>query len=115
VIECLSYGDFIARYDTAETLFYLDPPYRGSETDYGKGVFSRSDFQVLADQLRQLRAGAIVSLNDTPEVRQAFDGFDLEEVELTYTVNGSAPQAARELIIRTPGLPCRKPEPSLFG
>jgi DNA adenine methylase len=37
VIECLPWSDFVARYDSPTTLFYLDPPYWGSETDYGAG------------------------------------------------------------------------------
>jgi DNA adenine methylase len=41
VIECLSWADFIERYDTPATPFYLDPPYWGCETDYGGGVFTR--------------------------------------------------------------------------
>lgn len=33
VIECLDYSAFIDRYDGPNALFYLDPPYRGSEND----------------------------------------------------------------------------------
>jgi site-specific DNA-adenine methylase len=36
VIECLPWEDFIERFDSRGTLFYLDPPYWGSETDYGR-------------------------------------------------------------------------------
>ncbi|MCE8421404.1 DNA adenine methylase, partial [Rhodovulum sulfidophilum] len=36
VFESLDWADLIPRYDTAETLFYLDPPYFGGENDYGK-------------------------------------------------------------------------------
>ncbi len=35
VIECLPYADVIRRYDRPGTLFYLDPPYWGNESDYG--------------------------------------------------------------------------------
>ena len=115
VIECLSYSDFIERYDGPGVLFYLDPPYYGSEDDYGKGVFSRADFDKLAAQLRGIKGMAIISLNDTPEVRAAFEGFEWEEVNLTYTIAEGAALDAQELIIRTPGLPLREPEPTLFG
>ncbi|MBB4041991.1 DNA adenine methylase [Microvirga flocculans] len=114
VIECLPYGEFIERYDGAETLFYLDPPYFGSEDDYGKGVFGREDFNRLAAQLRGIKGMAIVSLNDAPEVRAAFEGFDWEEVGLTYTVNETNPIEAQELIIKTPGLPQEVRPPGLF-
>ena len=103
-IECLPYSAFIDRYDRPGTLFYLDPPYYGSETDYGKGVFARDDFERLADQLRGLKGQAILSLNDTPEVRATFAEFDMDEVNLTYSIDGARQQPARELIIRSRGL-----------
>ena len=50
-IENLDWADLIARYDRPDTLFYLDPPYWGCETDYGKAVFAQDDFARLAEQL----------------------------------------------------------------
>lgn len=35
IIECLPWADFLRRYDSPQTLFYLDPPYFGSEDDFG--------------------------------------------------------------------------------
>lgn len=100
VIECLPFGDFIRRYDRARTLFYLDPPYAGSEDDYGKGVFGADDFTRLADQLRSIDGSFILSINDTPAVRAAFAGFDLLEVETSYSVSAGPSKRAAELIIR---------------
>lgn len=36
-IECLPYAEFIPRYSRPETLFFVDPPYWGTEHYYGKG------------------------------------------------------------------------------
>ena len=44
VFESLDWSELIARYDSPDTLFYLDPPYFGGESDYGKGMFERGDF-----------------------------------------------------------------------
>jgi hypothetical protein len=44
VIEQLPYGNLIERCVRDGTLFYLDPPYIGGETDYGTGVFERADY-----------------------------------------------------------------------
>jgi len=97
-IESLPYADFIRRYDRPGTLFYLDPPYWGCEGDYGP-IFSRKDFERLADQLTTLQGRFLLSLNDVPQVREIFDRFEIEAVETTYTVAKGASQRVGEVII----------------
>ncbi len=101
VIERLPYAEFIERYDRKATLFYIDPPYWGGESDYGKGLFERADFERLADALRGLKGRFILSINDVPQIREIFAGFQQEEVKTTYSVarKGTAGSGARELII----------------
>lgn len=98
-IEQLDFGEFIRRYDRKGMLFYLDPPYWGCETDYGQDVFGRADFERLATQLRDIRGGFLMSINDTPGVRATFAGFHLLEVTTTYTVGQGAATKAPELVI----------------
>lgn len=69
VIECLDWSEFLRRYDSPETLFYADPPYYGSEADYGRGVFGRQDFELLATALTSIKGRFMLSLNDRSEVR----------------------------------------------
>lgn len=102
VIERLPYADFIGRYDRADTLFYLDPPYAGGEGDYGEGVFTPADFDRLGALLSALQGRFILSINDTPAMRRAFADFRVEPVELSYSVSGKR-TPARELIITGPG------------
>lgn len=103
-IERLSWDAFIARYDRPGALFYCDPPYAGSEDDYGKGIWSADDFARLADRLARIKGRYLVSLNDTPEIRAAFKGSRLQPVRTTYTIsNNSGPAGgARELLISGP-------------
>ena len=93
VIECLDYAEFIKRYDGPGTLFYLDPPYWGCENDYGKGMFGRDQFAEMAEKLRAIEGRFLMSLNDRAEVREVFDGFEVLDVQTTYSVgqqkNGS--------------------------
>ena len=98
-IEQLNWDAFIERYDRPFTLFYIDPPYWGHEADYGKNLFSRADFARLAGVLRDLEGRFILSLNDTPEVRACFAGFDLEAVTTRYSANIKADRTAAELLI----------------
>ncbi|WP_245503157.1 DNA adenine methylase [Rhizobium ruizarguesonis] len=57
VIENLDWLKFVDRYDRPGTLFYLDPPYFGSEDDYGASLFGRDQFEALAARLRQVKGG----------------------------------------------------------
>jgi DNA adenine methylase len=100
VLENLDWAAFIDRYDRPGTLFYLDPPYWGSEGDYGQALFARDQFDLMAERLGHLKGHFILSINDVPEIRGLFGRFAFEEVDLTYSVGGGQSRVpARELII----------------
>jgi len=103
VIECLDWRAFLQRYDRPGALFYLDPPYHGSETDYGRDLFARADFDELAERLAGLKGRFLLSINDRPETRRIFGRFAIEPVQTTYTVaeRGNGKTAA-ELIVSGP-------------
>ncbi|WP_279480217.1 DNA adenine methylase [Aureimonas sp. SK2] len=105
VIERLDWSEFLRRYDRPGMLFYLDPPYYGSEGDYGKDAFGRDQFALLADRLRTLRGSFLLSINDRPEVREVFAGLSMETAETTYTVGRKDPVRVGELIITGPSIP----------
>ena len=98
-IEDLDFGEFIQRYDHKDMLFYLDPPYWNCENDYGKNMFSKGDFERLADILRGVKGKFILSINDTPEIRKIFKGFAMEEVTVGYSIARNNGHRAGELII----------------
>lgn len=99
VIERQPWQRVIERYDSPDTLIYLDPPYWGCEADYGEGLFSREDFAALAAVLGSIQGRFVLSLNDTPEVRALFRSFKLEPVALRYSVSRGRSTAASELVI----------------
>lgn len=96
-IEHLAWQDVIKKYDREHTLFYCDPPYWKTE---GYGVpFSFEQYEQMASMLKQLKGKAIVSLNDHPQIREAFAGFHMESTDIKYTVSGGAGSDAREVLI----------------
>ncbi|GHH52552.1 DNA adenine methylase [[Pseudomonas] boreopolis] len=101
VIEHLPWDACIERYDRPGTLFYLDPPYWQTE---GYGVdFPWGEYERLADKLRALQGKAVVSINDHPDIRSLFEGFDMVPLQLSYTI-ASADRRDRqfgELIIKS--------------
>lgn len=116
VIEQLDWSAFIDRYDRATTLFYLDPPYWDSESDYGAGLFCQADFQRMADRLKAADGRFLLSINDRPEVREIFAWADMEAVTTTYSIAGGehvAP-AAELLIARGVDLASATPAPRLL-
>lgn len=99
VIEQLDWRDFLNRYDRPGMLFYLDPPYYGTEHFYGRGAFQRSAFTTMAERLSALKGSFILSINEHPEVRETFKRFAIEAVETTYTVSKAGSASAGELLI----------------
>jgi DNA adenine methylase len=96
-VEHLDWKTCIERYDRPHTLFYLDPPYWQTE---GYGVpFPYTEYTEMAARLRSLKGRAIVSLNDHPDIRCAFDGFHIETVDVNYTVGGGGREALRREVI----------------
>jgi DNA adenine methylase len=97
-IENLDWQECMLRYDRPHTLFYLDPPYWETE---GYGVpFPFQNYLDMADLMRRIKGKAILSINDHPEIRAAFQGFQMDVVDIVYTVGGGDRQAPRkELII----------------
>jgi len=113
VIENLDWAKFVQVYDGQGTLFYFDPPYFGCENDYGKDVFDRGQFDLLAKSMRSMAGKSILSLNDTPEVREIFSGLRIEQVNLNYTIGAATggAKAVSEVIIYN----FDKPDLPLFG
>ena len=98
-IEHLGWDRCVEKYDRARTLFFMDPPYWGTE---GYGVaFGLEQYDLMAQHLRKMAGRAIVTVNDVPEMRAAFAGFTMERVSITYTVgDAKRRQPTGELIIR---------------
>lgn len=86
VIEQLPFLDFLTKYDRVDSLTYCDPPYYGCEKDYGADVFTRGDFERLATASKAARGKMIISINDTPEVREIFAGLEQLPIETTYQI-----------------------------
>lgn len=98
-VEHLPWQECIRRYDRPHTLFYLDPPYWGTE---GYGVdFDLDQYAEMAALAKTIKGKMIISVNDIPEMRRAFAGLTMESADITYTVGGCGKSGpSRELIIR---------------
>ncbi|PRG58061.1 restriction endonuclease subunit M [Burkholderia multivorans] len=96
-IEKLEWHACIERYDRPHTFFYLDPPYFETE---GYGVrFGFEQYERMANMIGGLQGRAILSLNDHPAIRALFAQFEMDCVDIQYTVGGAGNTVARKEII----------------
>ncbi|WP_158781015.1 DNA adenine methylase [Pantoea sp. BAV 3049] len=97
-IEHLDWQECIRRYDRPETLFYLDPPYWKTQ---GYGVpFGMDQYVQMAELARTIKGKIIISVNDHPDMREAFKGLTIDTAVTTYSVGSNNGYKAGELIIR---------------
>ena len=90
-IENMSYEKLIKEYDDKDALFYLDPPYVGTESYYKTPKdFSMNDHRNLALILQNVKGKFILSYNDCKIVRELYAGFRFEEARINYSLNGAA-------------------------
>lgn len=96
-IENLPWTECVARYDGADTLFYLDPPYYGTK---GYGVeFPIEQYEFMAELATSIKGQMIISVNDTPEMRHCFQSLTVDTLSTEYTVAKGAAKAVTELLL----------------
>ncbi|MEN5425934.1 hypothetical protein ABE522_06125 [Stenotrophomonas pennii] len=100
VIEHLPWQECIRRYDRPGALFYLDPPYWQTG---GYGVpFGMEQYEEMAALMRGMKGRAVLSINDHPDIRHAFEGLALVPLQLEYTMaRQSTGKKSGELIIKS--------------
>jgi DNA adenine methylase len=99
-VENLPWEECLERYDREHTFFYADPPYWQTE---GYGVpFGFEQYERLAARMRSMKGRMMVSINDHPDIRRAFDGLVImDPIGIKYSVgnNNKAPETSQELVI----------------
>lgn len=99
-IEHRDFAALIKNYDRENALFYLDPPYMGTE-GYYDSPFSAEDHQRLKAILEAIKGRFILSYNDHPEVRELYAGYRIESITRNRQLeNDSNNRPYSELIIR---------------
>ncbi|UWE05307.1 DNA adenine methylase [Laceyella sacchari] len=84
-IEQDDFRTIIQKYDSPETLFYVDPPYFGREQYYAGG-FTEQDHRDLANILANIEGKAIVSYYADPLLDELYAGWRIETFEANKQV-----------------------------
>jgi len=71
------YKSVIKKYDAPTTFFFIDPPYEDSKGLYESFTF---DFEELRDILSKIKGLFMLTLNDSPNIRNIFRDFYIKSV-----------------------------------
>lgn len=78
MIERLDFRTIIEKYDSAESLLYVDPPYIGREKFYAGG-FTLKDHYELGEMLNSARGKVIISYYDDPIIKEIYGHWNIEK------------------------------------
>jgi DNA adenine methylase len=83
IILNTSYENVIKEYDSPTTFFYLDPPYENSKKTTSK-TYQSIDYTQLSDILKNIQGKFLLSINDSPFIREVFKDFTIDDVDTRY-------------------------------
>lgn len=101
-VENKDFESFIKFYDRPAALFYLDPPYYGTEKYY-QAQFCQEDHERLYRTLKGIKGKFILSYNYCDYIWERYENFHIEAIERNNSlVNRSADKGKQygEVIIR---------------
>lgn len=98
VIENKDFENLIKVYDRPESLFYLDPPYVGTEKYYDP-AFTMQDHIRLRNALGAINGKFILSYNNDDIVKEMYDGYNIQEVSRSNNMSNNKENRYKELII----------------
>lgn len=98
--EHRSFESLIPLYDSPDTLFYIDPPYRCGH-QYVVGKFTDDKYGLLRDCCEHIKGRFIITINDDQFIRDTFKDFQFIDNEVVYTAGRDtvSRRAFKELII----------------
>lgn len=102
-ITCWDYETpLIASGSPKDVFMFLDPPYLGIKGLYTVGGAGQFDHYRLEFLLRKTRYKFMLTLNDTPEVRELYNWANIIPLSIQYgmdNVAGNSPKQGKEVII----------------
>lgn len=90
------YKKIIKKFDSNKSFFYLDPPYENS-----KGLYKDADFDFieLSNILKTIKGRFLLSLNDSPNIRNIFKNFNISGLSVKGSNSDNIGKDRNELLI----------------
>lgn len=96
-IENLPWLKVAQKYDAGHTLIYCDPPYWQTA---GYGIdFAFAEYEKMAALAKNMQGTILISINDHPDIRNAFVGLYAQELKIKYSIGVELAKESGELLI----------------
>ena len=93
------YGEIIHKYDRPDTFFFLDPPYENKNKNFGYAEDTGFNFERLAALVRLLKGKFLMEINDSPNIRNLFNGFNIRPWKVKALFRIAKEKDRKELLI----------------
>ncbi len=102
IIENKDFESLIKLHDSEETLFYLGPPYNGSENLYKNGhQFTKDDHIRLCELLKNIKGKFVLSYNNDEFIQGLYKDFNIKEVSRKNLLSSTSnTKEFKEVIIK---------------
>jgi DNA adenine methylase len=97
-VECAPWQECLEKYDSPVTLFYLDPPYLGTE-GYHSGAFGDADWRELRARLATIKGKFLLSAEGTAVMKLLWRGYHQRLTSVTSCL-GPNRRKQKELLVR---------------
>lgn len=108
VILNQDYKEVIKKYDSKDTFFYLDPPYKESQSGYN---YPAINIKELNDVIGKIKGKFLLSFPDDKDVKDLFKGkYNIYEIETKYTgrrQQGGQTIPAKEILVSNYEVPLK--------
>lgn len=85
-IHCEDFIKVMHDADSADTMFYLDPPYVDKGADLYKHSFNEQQHIDLAVVAHRIKGKMLLSYDDDPLVRELYADMNIQSVNATYSI-----------------------------
>lgn len=76
------YATVVRTYDSPTTFFFFDPPYENTRSNFGYGEHKGFDYDKLREVLLSIRGKFLMTVNDSPNMRETFKNFNIKTVDV---------------------------------